>query len=277
VVPELVLIATIFYGDPGYYRFTAPVNDAIVISATKGIPNVRQFDRIPAKTVTHLSPDQTLELFYPSSCTVEKITGGSVEVGAAPSSGKTTASNVVDGEVQRHFIDCNGDFRVSTYTNPARFTLPADASKDVSPITQAMVFSQSPLLLLHRQMSTVTVQNVHPMSLRDLRHPRPIAKGAPKEFSVHEGKVDLHAAGVTLKPGESYLVASGQFGIVVRISRLAQITPNSLATRLLDLRPLFEESAWQWIPPPNAGDSPAKGAKRQGSVIKRTDRNTFDR
>lgn len=280
MVPELVLIATLMVGDFGFFSFKAPEGEAIIVSGSEGIDGVEALDRIPPGTVLSLSANQTVELLYPNSCHVETITGGRIETGTVQTDGRTRESTVEGGDIKKVYVDCDPVGRARSYIDPSTFLANPPNPTKIKSVTTHLTFVSAPLILLSEDAETVKIEKLNQASFYKPQSPL-APTGATLEFKAHGGMVDLQAEGVTLELSTPYLISTGQFGAVLRVSRLAGYSQDHSASRIVDFRPLFETDAWQWVPPEReraaaaAGTSPTD--KKSKAVIKRTDRNTFDR
>jgi hypothetical protein len=200
---------------------------AVVEDVVGGAGGVQMMDYVTPGEVIKLGPKDTIVLGYLTSCSREKITGGTVTVGPEHSA-------VVGGSVQRTTTPCGGGkiaLNSATADKSAAMAfreIPQGGfQKPVQP--QVTVYGRSPVVEL-KPIGALVIERV---DVPGERHD--IILG---DAHLMRGKfLDLAMADVELSPGGIYKARVGAQEIVFKFDHQAKAGETPIAGRLLRLQP----------------------------------------
>ncbi|HEX4409207.1 MAG TPA: hypothetical protein VH206_10590 [Xanthobacteraceae bacterium] len=199
---------------------------AVIEDVTGSPPNIQLMDYVEPGQVIKLGQQDTIVISYLKSCQHEKITGGTVTVGAAQ-------SEVQGGQVERSTKPCDGGKMLLTaqlaqLSAGAAFRAPP-MKKGQTPHAQFTLYGLSPVF---------EVKPTGALSIDRIDQP-----GEHYDFPLGTAVltrgmfVDLGKAGVTLTAGGVYRATAGTQNMVFKIDPGATSSAGSLAGRLVRLQP----------------------------------------
>lgn len=186
---------------------------ALVEEIDAGVSKIAAFDTLKAGQTIDLRPHHHAVISYLDSCIRETIDGGTVKIG-------TSQSDVQDGTVKRETVDCSlkqlaltantQDQSATTVFRPLFDNLVKQTLPDVSPF------------ILADDASSIDLKQ---MGKED----------APVTLTLHQGKLDLRAAGIKLQPGGIYKLTAGSRETYIKITPDAKASEASLLMRIVKL------------------------------------------
>lgn len=205
----------------------APLSPVAVVEDVTGATGVQMMDYVTPGEVIKLGPNATIVLGYLTSCNREKITGGTVIVGA-------DHSDVVGGQVQRTTTPCGGgkialNNAIADKSAAMAFReIPhGGMQKPVQP--QVTLYGRSPVVEL-KPIGALVIERI---DVPGERHDIILA-----DAHMVRGKfLDLASEDITLAPGGIYKARIGTQEIVFRVDHQAQAGETPIAGRLLRLQP----------------------------------------
>ncbi len=201
---------------------------AMVEEVTGAAPGVEFMEYLSEGKVIHLAAKDTLLLDYFRSCVRERISGGTVTIGAEKSS-------VAGGTVESEKVQCDGgQYRLSSRQAMASGVvvyraLPRPTDNEAKAVeVDRTLYGLSPLFDLGGSAGTLVVERVDRRGERivlKLRH-SDLVRGTFYDFAAH---------GQALAAGGTYRASSNGRSIVFKIDPSAQPGEAALAGRLVRL------------------------------------------
>lgn len=177
-------------------------------------------DYVEEGQVIELKHGGTITLGYLMSCWLETIRGGNVVVGHE-------RSVVVDGDVRREQVDCDGGAIELTESGASEsgvmvFRKVAKLDKNALPKPQLTLYGASPVIRLATANDTVIIERLD-------------KPGERHSVGIDGRFIDLAGSGPALAPGGLYRATAGDAVLVFKIDPFAEPGPGPVIGRLLRL------------------------------------------
>lgn len=197
----------------------APV--AIVEEVGSGVAQVQPMDLLSEGDTLELATGQTVIIGYFASCTREIAHGGKITIGKS-------GSKVEGGQVEAKKMKCAAGTMDLTPDQLAQSAaLAYREPNDTDPLQPQTTVGSTQPVIVAPDLKEVVLEDRRPKDL-----------GKPAKWTIKldkNGLGDLAAQGITLRPGDVYIVSGGNRALIFKVDAFAVEAPLPILIRLIRL------------------------------------------
>lgn len=197
----------------------APV--AIVEDVGNGVTEVSPMDLLSEGDSFKLAPNQSVIIGYFSTCMREIVYGGKVMIGSA-------SSKVEGGQVEAKKMKCAAgtmDLTPEQLAQSAALAYRDPASAD--PLEPQTTINSTQPVIFAPDLSEVTLED---------RRPKDKSKPTKQTIKLDANGIgDFAALGITLRPGDVYVLSGGKRALIFKVDAYAFAAPLPILIRLIRL------------------------------------------